>query len=359
MQTAVHPVVGDPWVGQSVTLRVPQNAVAGRVVIFLSKSGALEVRDVRLERFTAAESFALLTAEMDRHYSFFEHKGVDWNQLTESHRAQADAASGPDAFIDAVRPMLAELKDLHVFLVRPDGEQVPTFVSGYRPNFDYRAVAAQLEDLRRIGKVGLAGRTKEGFGYLAVASLSFDEATMRTLAEALVSMSDAPGLMIDIRGNGGGDENRARQLLGLLATEPVVYARSRIRSGPRAGDFGRPRARRLDPVGDASYQGPIVGLIGPGCTSSGEAMAMMLAALPNATLIGQPTRGASGNPQPLELPNGVVAYFSRWQSLRPDGTPIEGRGVEPDVTVAHDGPGDPTFAKAVELLNERLRPSAP
>jgi C-terminal processing protease CtpA/Prc len=98
---------------------------------------------------------------------------------------------------------------------------------------------------------------------------------------------------------------------------------------------------------------PVVCLIGPGCVSSGEGFALMMKAMDHVTLVGQPTRGASGNPHPVTLSNGVKVWFSRWVAMEPDGTPIEGRGIQPDVTVEHMGEGDPTFDKAVEILREK------
>jgi carboxyl-terminal processing protease len=73
----------------------------------------------------------------------------------------------------------------------------------------------------------------------------------------------------------------------------------------------------------------------------------------HVTLVGQPTRGASGNPRPVTLSNGVRVWFSRWISLTPEGTPLEGRGIRPDVLVEHEGNGDKTFDKAVEILKKQ------
>jgi C-terminal processing protease CtpA/Prc len=87
--------------------------------------------------------------------------------------------------------------------------------------------------------------------------------------------------------------------------------------------------------------------------SSGEGMAQMLRVLPNTVFVGKPTRGASGNPRPLPLPNGVDVWHSRWWNLLADGTPLEGRGVVPDVAVDDEGDGDPTLAAALAALRER------
>jgi C-terminal processing protease CtpA/Prc len=42
---------------------------------------------------------------------------------------------------------------------------------------------------------------------------------------------------------------------------------------------------------------------------------------------------ASGNPRPVSIAPGVVVRLPSWKDLRPDGTLIEGRGIDPDVPV--------------------------
>ena len=83
---------------------------------------------------------------------------------------------------------------------------------------------------------------------------------------------------------------------------------------------------------------------------------MMMKAIPHVTLVGQPTRGASGNPQPVKLSNGVQVFFSRWVDLLPDETPIEGVGVSPDHLVQHvrTGGRDPTLEAAIKMLTSAL-----
>jgi C-terminal processing protease CtpA/Prc len=76
----------------------------------------------------------------------------------------------------------------------------------------------------------------------------------------------------------------------------------------------------------------------------------MLAALPGVKLIGQNTRGASGNPQPIVLPNGVTVRYSIWVPLQLDGKPFEGVGIAPDIRVEDDPQGLKGLAKAVAEL---------
>lgn len=71
-------------------------------------------------------------------------------------------------------------------------------------------------------------------------------------------------------------------------------------------------------------------------------------------MLGAATQGASGNPRPYDLGNGVTVYLPSWKSMLPDGTEFEGVGVEPDVqvpAVPQDfASHDPVLDAALKLL---------
>lgn len=67
--------------------------------------------------------------------------------------------------------------------------------------------------------------------------------------------------------------------------------------------------------------------------SSCESFLLMMRHGAKATLIGEKSWGTSGNPKPVELSCGVTVVLSSWQDYQPDGTLLEGKGIEPDVVV--------------------------
>lgn len=339
------------WAPDEVVVRA---RFAGRAEawVFLSRTGTLEVRSLRLEELGPADSWDVLVRNMSRYYSHFASKGVDWPKLAEARRAEALAAKDEAGFVKAARGLLSELKDVHVYVRRTDGTIEPTHVHARKSNYDYAAVIAALKDPQRMGRMALAGTTGKDLGYLGVFSLPSSEEEFRTVAQAFEGMLGRRGILLDLRACSGGDERRAQALASALVKERTVYARTRVRSGPRPEDLAPPVDRFLLPREGKRFDGPVVCLVGPGCLSSGEGFAQMLAAIPGVVLAGQPTAGASGNPAPVDLPNGVTVIYSRWVDLLPDGTPLEGRGVPPDVLLTHEGPGDPTFAAGVEILEK-------
>jgi C-terminal processing protease CtpA/Prc len=190
------------------------------------------------------------------------------------------------------------------------------------------------------------GRTPEGFGYVLVGSLLGDETEYQKFEGAIRSVLDAPALILDLRACKGGQESWAQRVTAILSGASRPYARSAWRAGRAHDQFYETAPRRVPVSSQPAYAGPVAVLIGPGCVSSGEGFALALRSLPGATLLGQPTRGASGNPQPLALPIGVTVSYSRWIARGLDGTSIERRGVPPDVPIEPAEDRDAVLAEA-------------
>ncbi|MCA9052693.1 MAG: S41 family peptidase [Planctomycetaceae bacterium] len=342
-------------VSGQLVFAAPEAATRADVMLFLSQTGTLRVQELSLTRVEPRDSFRLLVEELGRYYSFLQLKGIDWTMETDAVRVAAESANSPETFVAAVKPLLARLEDLHVSCVLPSGEAIPMYISRADPNFQARAVAQQLEDVNQVGRMGFVGRTAEGYGYAALGTLSVDNQTATRFVEAFEGLLDAPALIVDLRVNGGGTESLAQEIVSRLTDQPVLYARNQVRCGPAPDDLLTISERILSPHATVRYTKPVAVLIGPKCVSSGEGMALMLKTLPHAKLFGQSTRGASGNPRPIGLPNGVAVHYSTWISLTPDDRPIEGIGVVPDVTIDDDPTGEKGLDEAIGWLDGQTR----
>lgn len=338
------------------TFKLEPPVVSADVMVFLSKTGKLSVNNVSVTIPDPTDSFEILCSDMDRNYSYFEHKKIDWKALTEKYRDKANAAAKePDKFVDVVTNMLAELKDQHTWVIH-NGQQHQKFSTGWKPNFDFRVVEKSLDNVKRIGNFGLVGKTKDGFGYIRLVSLSgMDKRTLQKFARAIGTLFDTPGIIMDLRKNNGGAEPVAAAIAGFFADQEYVYAKSKFRSGPKHSDFTRVHSRKINPGRGEIYTKPIVCLIGPAAISSAEGMALMMKSLPHCTTMGKPTRGSSGNPAPVMLPNGMEVFYSRWVAMTPEENSIEGVGVAPDIEVEHENGSDNTFTKAIATLREKTK----
>jgi hypothetical protein len=331
-------------------------------LLLLSPSIRLLAQDAFTEPMLA-KVFDDLWATMDKQYSYFFLKPeVNWARLKEEYRPKAIAARNAEELGKVLQEMLAHLKDGHVWIIKPDGNLLPTFNRVWNYNANGNVIMAELTSRVQCGQFAIVGKTKtDGFGYfLLVRQGSANAENVKQACEAIEKLRDAPGFIVDLRRATGGNEVLARQIASLFCAKTVVYAKSKIRSGPGHEDFGQVFDRQLPSTTEGkAYTKPVVCLIGPGAISSGEGFAKMMKALPNVTTIGLPTAGSSGNPGPIKLGNtGLTVYASRWVDMMPDGTVVEGKGVVPSIEVKVDPEvyrtADPTLEKGLETLREKV-----
>jgi RNA polymerase sigma factor (sigma-70 family) len=311
---------------------------------------------------TVGAAFDEMWQALDRSYSYFALKpDIDWKKLKDEYRPKAVKAKSANELADVLKEMLGRLKDGHVWIEMPDGKVIGTHRSEWRYNGNRKAILDQLTDKTECGEYAIVGKTKmDGFGYFLMTHQSAATPDLVAKAvEAIGKLSDTPGFVVDLRNANGGSEPLALKIAELFCEKKVVYAKSKFRNGKSHTDFTEDQERTLSPAKTGKpYLKPVVCLLGPGCVSSGEGFAKMMAALPHVTTIGLPTRGSSGNPGPVDVgDSGLIVYFSRWVDLLPNGTPIEGKGVPPTIIV--DKPAeaykdaDPTLTQGLAVLRAK------
>ncbi len=147
---------------------------------------------------------------------------------------------------------------------------------------------------------------------------------------ALDALLDAPGIILDLRGNGGGSTFISDRIAGRFFHRPFTYGRDQFRARlPQRGWRGH-YDYRVTPRGQP-YAGPVVLLIDELNFSTTEQFIVALADSGRATTVGRRTAGGSGNPITFRLPGGGLARFSTAAFYRNDGSPIEGAGIAPDL----------------------------
>lgn len=168
-----------------------------------------------------------------------------------------------------------------------------------------------------------ARRLEGGIGYIRFTS--FIAALDAKIREAFASMQDAPGVIIDLRGNGGGDDSVAINLAGNLFDRPKQLMVTRTRKGDTLYYRARPSKR--------PYLGPVVILVDNASGSASEQLTAGLQEAGRAYVIGNTTAGDDMDAELEELPGGAYLIYAAGQPRTPKGVVIEGRGVIPDLEV--------------------------
>jgi len=206
---------------------------------------------------------------------------------------------------------------------------------------------------------------ESGLGYINIATFSADYSLMTGLWEHYIGEmieSEIPGLIIDLRLNGGGNIGLALDFGGYFFDEEIVLSQ-RFDFNDLTGAFeveGLPA--RIVP-GPTLYEGPVALLVSPYCVSACEGFAYALTRDGRSTVVGHyPTAGAYGGVGrgQCSLPDDLSLQFPTSRSETPDGVLlIEGLGVVPDifVPVTEDSArelDDPVLDAAVEALLEEI-----
>jgi Peptidase family S41/Tricorn protease C1 domain len=281
-----------------------------------------------------ASQFDSLWSTFDREYSYFEHKQIDWNALRTTFRPRAIEAPDQTAFIGVVREMLARLHDLHVVLRDPGGTAIATYDPQPFVNWD-RSVWQQY-----ISRASwMQGQTNWGHGvldgvpYIAIGAWNAASIRADDFDAAFERYRNAPQLILDVRMNPGGDDQLAFQIAGRFAHGPVISGYVKVRNGPSHHDFTAPTARVVNPRGAWQFAGNVLLLIGRRCASSNESFIAAMRQMPNVTLAGDQTAGATANPGTFSLANGWTYTVSRWVEYTADNQVIEDVGIAPRVFV--------------------------
>jgi len=148
-------------------------------------------------------------------------------------------------------------------------------------------------------------------------------------------------LIIDIRGNGGGNSSNSEYVLSHLTNESFnMSAWSSPRYIPAFASWNRPKEWHVgepwigQPVKNKPiYNKPVALLIDESTFSAAEDFCVGFRTMKRGTIIGTPSGGSTGNPIGFGLPGGGWVQFCSKKDTYPDSTEFVGVGILPDIEV--------------------------
>lgn len=185
-----------------------------------------------------------------------------------------------------------------------------------------------LTDKGRIGSLDIytlfdAKTLEGGIGYISFSS--FVPSLKERLHAAITSMKNAPGMIIDLRGNSGGQDDVALGIADLLFDRPAELMLTKRRGG-EDHDY------KIKGTAGA-YRGKLVILVDEFSGSASEQLTAGLQESGRAYVIGKKTAGSDLDADIKMLPDGGMLLYAHGLPHTPKGVVIEGRGVVPDVDV--------------------------
>jgi C-terminal processing protease CtpA/Prc len=180
----------------------------------------------------------------------------------------------------------------------------------------------------------------EGYGYVKMASFFDNEVLTIQLWERMMEeLNDngIPGLIIDLRNNGGGSGFLADQMAAYFFHKEILSGNTGFYDDSTGEFYTDPGDEDylFPPREELRYDGSIVVLVGPACASACEFFAYDLTLEDRAMIVGQyPSAGLGGSVEDFIMPEGNTIRFTIGRAVNPEGEiHIEGTGVVPDVRV--------------------------
>ncbi len=207
----------------------------------------------------------------------------------------------------------------------------------------------------------------DGYAYVKIYSFNDNslltiqlwERLMQTLNEAGI-----PGLIIDMRQNGGGSGFLADQMAAYFFDDPLTLGNTGTYDEQRDEFYFDPRyeSRFYLPAEELRYYGKVVVLISPDCLSACEFFSYAMTLEERAAIVGHfPTGGLGGSVQDFYMPAGARIRFTVGRAVDGEGNiHIEGKGIVPTIRVPLTeetlfSEDDPLLAAAVAYLSANAR----
>lgn len=184
----------------------------------------------------------------------------------------------------------------------------------------------------------------------------FARQVMKDVRALLRTIPPDGGLVLDLRGNGGGVTVMASGISGWLSDRVFSLGTMHLRQG-HIGFTVTPQER--------AFLGPVAVLIDNRSASTSEIMAAGLQEAGRARIFGETSPGAALPSNFKSLPTGDLLQYAIADLQTPGGVLIEGRGVVPDEKVARTRADlaagrDPVLAAAQRWLDhERHKVAGP
>jgi len=262
-----------------------------------------------------------------------ELAGRSWQQagMAEAIYRRLSGPLGSEIAID----FLDEINERawrRISVARPRGQ---SFKIGNAPPIDVSLSARHLD---------------ESLGYISFSVFAHPTYVMQEFNKAMSSFSEAPGVVIDLRGNSGGMLEMVTGMMGWFVDETRHVGTQYFRDH-ELKLLVRPRHQ--------IYRGPVAVLVDELCGSGAELFASGLQDLGRAVIVGSPTSGSVLGSNFERLPNGDGLQYAISNYISATtGEPLEGIGVQPDIKVSPTRAAllagrDPVLDAAVEWIRQQ------
>lgn len=315
------------------------------------------------------KTFEGLWHALDANYALFPAKHIDWAALYAINRPRVTPRTTDEELFTILSQTLGPLNDNHTRLMTANPRRFygsgylwdtfgPLGLDNFRALMRIRPVPAkyfQKPLVESENKIFAHGWLAGNIGYLHFNAFDDAEGSARAMDAILEEFKDARALVVDVRRNGGGDDQIGKLLASRFADRKRLYMTTQERNGPRHDDYDPPRHFFVEPQGPRQFTKTVILLTNRLSVSAAENFALAMRILPHVTVVGDFTSGCFADNYNVPLPNGWNLSLSMNLFLDWRGFCWEGIGVPPDLKVKADcttpqPESDPVLEMALALI---------
>lgn len=302
----------------------------------------------RFSDYFSPETLAHFNEEIEGHFSGIgltvtgTKEGLRVASVFKGSPAERAGIEVGDTIVSADGHSLAGLSsDAATALIKgPEGTEVRVGVRGPKggPERKLSIARAQISVPVVDSRMETAGGKKLGYAHLATFSEGADVELRRAVKR--LQKEGAEGLVLDLRGNGGGLLDEAVLTAGIFLPKGETVVSTDSRSEGHAV---------YKTKGGSLPKLPIVVLIDRSTASAAEILTAALADDADAKTVGTRSYGKGVFQQEIDLSNGGALKLTVGEYFTPDGVNLAGKGIHPDVRI-----GDVPATSKDEALERAL-----
>jgi len=251
---------------------------------------------------------------IDEHYCFLDYKkaeiGLDWDEVHARYSARVDEGMSRTQLFEVLCEMLSELRDGHVNIYTSfNTAREWSWQEDYPSNVSDTLLRRYLGTNYHMSN-GMNYRVlDDDIGYVYYPSFGNDIGA-GNLDDMLTLFAPCRGLIIDIRGNGGGMLTSAEEFAARFTNQKLLVGYMQHKTGKGHNDFSQMKEQWLEPAKAVRWQKPVVVLTNRGVFSAANEFVKCMKCCPNVTVVGDRTGGGAGMPFSSQLPCGWSIRFS-------------------------------------------------
>ena len=199
---------------------------------------------------------------LNSNYPFFDQQGIDWNALYKVYRPKVSPATGEDELFTILSNMLEHFNSGHINLEAGSKK----FCSNVRTNAKMEDFSWKLVRDKYLNKnfksspdsLFYYGWLNNDLAYMRIRRFPPKETLEKYIDNIVGELNRAKGIVIDLRGNPGGNGFGVAALGSRFADRKRLYLKNFNRVGGANKDFINPTYYYIEPLGPVQYKGPVI-----------------------------------------------------------------------------------------------------